>query len=113
MSATTRASVTAAGPYNYLPNPGSPFDGRMLSVDGPGLATLAGQATDVEFSTPSASLEIGIFDGDTGKDGTGALNPSGGNWDIGTSETVYTLYADPAGDCFIRLGFSSAFWIVG
>ncbi|MCL4394698.1 MAG: carboxypeptidase regulatory-like domain-containing protein, partial [Chloroflexi bacterium] len=92
--------ATAAGPYNYLPAPGSPFDGRMLSIDGTGLATLAGQTTDVEFSTSSGatSLEIGIFDGDAGKDGTGALNDAGGHWDIGTSDTVYTLYADPAGD---------------
>ncbi len=89
---------SAAGPYTYFPT-ASTTDARMLNVSGSGLVTLAGQSTDIEFSVPAGTLtfEIGIFDGDNGKDNLGNLNPSGGHWDVGTSETYFQFDADPSG----------------
>ena len=95
--------ASAQGPITYFPSRTLPTDtvndGRFLTIDGNGLHTLAGQTTGIEFSAPSgvASLQIGFFDGDAGKDSTGTPNPSSGHWDIGTSETVWKLYADPSG----------------
>jgi len=43
----------------------------------------------------ASTLEIGIFDGDTGKDATGTLNPSNGHWDFGTSQLIFEVFADP------------------
>jgi len=64
-------------------------DGRFLALAGIGLDTLAGDSQEFEISVPSgtASFEIGIFDGDTG-----------GMWDVSTTPTQYSVYADPLGD---------------
>jgi hypothetical protein len=60
-------------------------DGRFLSVAGIDLSTVADQPVILTFGAPanSTSLEVAIFDGDTG-----------GQWDFGTAEMRYTLYAD-------------------
>jgi hypothetical protein len=87
-----------AAPLVYLPQPVAAQeeytclptceedDARFLSVAGIGLSTVADQPIIVTFGSPadSAEMEIGIFDGDTG-----------GQWDFGTSELRFTLYADP------------------
>ncbi|MBN1138604.1 MAG: hypothetical protein JXM73_18605 [Anaerolineae bacterium] len=88
------------GVYVYFPSAipsDMPNDGRMLSLGGVPLKTLAGQTMGLVFMVPegSHSFEIGFFDGDSGKNAAGALNPSGGHWDLGTSQLVYELFADP------------------
>lgn len=64
-------------------------DGRFLTLEGSGLYTLAGDTIKIELAAPhsAATLQIGIFDGDTG-----------GHWDNGSLPMQYTLYADPNGD---------------
>jgi hypothetical protein len=71
----------------------------MLSVGGAPLKTFAPELS-IKVAVPSntMSFEIGVFDGDTGKDGTGAIKPSGGHWDRGSSQLEFKLFADPAGD---------------
>jgi hypothetical protein len=68
----------------------------MLTQGGAPLETLAGQPVFVRIRVPAgtAQFELGIFDGDTGKDNTGALNPEAGNWDVGTSSIQYRLFVD-------------------
>lgn len=79
-----------------LPSP-TDNDGRMLSLGGVPIHTLAGQTMSLVFMVPEGTdtFEIAFFDGDTGKDAGGALNPGGGHWDLGTSQLVFELYADP------------------
>ena len=92
--------ATAAPGYTYLPT-SNVADGRMLSLAGTGLFTLGGQVVDFEFQVPSStsSFEIGVFDGDTGKDSTGSTaDYNNGHWDYGTDQLQYTLYTDPFGD---------------
>lgn len=90
VGATAQAAQASAagGGYAYIPS-ASEADGRFLAVAGPGYSTLAGFTTRFELSVPSDATEFqfGIFDGETG-----------GRWDQGTSQSVYTLYADPNGD---------------
>ena len=73
-------------PGQILPS-ASTNDGRMLAVAGLPQATLAGTPTQFEFASPAnqGTIQIGIFDGDTG----------GSHWDIGPTQLIYTLYADP------------------
>ncbi|OGO35543.1 MAG: hypothetical protein A2W35_21535 [Chloroflexi bacterium RBG_16_57_11] len=71
--------------YNCLPTC-EENDARFLSVAGVGLSTVADQPITLTFGVPasSASVEIGIFDGDTG-----------GQWDYLTTPLNFILYADP------------------
>jgi SdrD B-like domain len=74
--------------YSYLPT-ASVTDGRFFSVAGSGIFTLGDNVVSFKVSSPEAatSVEIGIFDGETG-----------GYWDQGSISLQYTLYADPAND---------------
>ena len=73
-------------PGQILPSPAT-NDGRMLAVAGIPQQTLAGTPTEFEFASPASqgTIQIGVFDGDTG----------GSHWDVGTTQLIYTLYADP------------------
>jgi hypothetical protein len=86
--ASASAASTSSTSYTCLPTC-SETDGRFLSLAGTGLSTLNGDSIHLEFAAPrtATTLEIGIFDGDTG-----------GLWDVGTQPMEYTLYADPAAD---------------
>jgi len=100
LSGLRAAPVHAADPtYSYFPT-ASVTDGRMLAVAGEGLSTLANTKNEIRIvvSAGLPSFDIGFFDGDTGKDSTGAINVSNGHWDSGPSQAIYSLYADPAGD---------------
>ncbi len=82
-----RADAQTTRRYVYFPSP-SITDGRFLSMAGSGLNTL-GEDIVLKLAVPGAtsSIEIGIFDGETG-----------GQWDQGTVQMDFTLYADPKGD---------------
>lgn len=64
-------------------------DARYLSVAGTGINTLAGQTITMTLTSPeeATTMEIGFFDGETG-----------GKWDVGSTPTIFTLYADPTAD---------------
>lgn len=85
--------------YSYFPT-AAVNDGRMLCLAGRPLGTMAGAAVEMRIGTASGSpsFEIGIFDGDTGKDASGQVVDPGGSWDAGGAELEYTVYADPQGD---------------
>lgn len=78
-------SAAAQVEYTCLPTC-EEDDARFLSVAGIGLATVADQPVVLTFGAPagSTSVEISIFDGETS-----------GQWDLGTAEVNYVLYADP------------------
>lgn len=80
--------ATAQQRYSYLPT-ASVTDGRFLSIAGAGINTLGDNTLTFKITSPgaAASVEIGIFDGETG-----------GMWDQGTVPLQFTLYADPTGD---------------
>lgn len=82
-------SSLSAQTYSYLPS-GSTTDDRFLSVAGGAIQTLGENPLYFKLASLSnaASIEIGIFDGDTY-----------GVFDQGTVPLIYTLYADPEGDC--------------
>ncbi|MFC1879553.1 SdrD B-like domain-containing protein [Chloroflexota bacterium] len=63
-------------------------DGRLLTIAGQGIFTLAGVSIHLGLSAPEthAMLKLGIFDGNTG-----------GRWDVFTGDLEYILYADPLG----------------
>lgn len=92
------------GGYTCLPsctpNDTTPNDGKFLIISNLGQASFAGEKVVVWIGVPGnkTSFEIGIFDGDSGKDNTGKVNLFQGNWDDGTTEATYTLYADPLKD---------------
>lgn len=88
------SGVTAQTNYTCFPTC-SETDGRMLSMASTNLNTLSGQEILLTVVSPSTSstLEIGIFDGETGKTTVGG--PTGGRWDIGSVQLIYTLFADP------------------
>jgi hypothetical protein len=87
----------AAAAFTYFPS-ASEKDGRMVFMSG------AGGADEKQFKIAipavQSSFEIGIFDGDTGKDNTGARNEDGGNWDrnVGNANLQFDVFADPKGD---------------
>ncbi len=82
------SAAPAQTTYSCFPNCDE-HDGRFLVLAGAGTNTLAGDTVVLKITSPSIadSVEIGIFDGD-----------SGGHWDRGGVNLVYTLYADPAGE---------------
>lgn len=98
-SSRAPARAVADPVYSYLPTPAT-NDGRMLFVSGLPLASMAGAPIEMRIGVPdgSTTFEIGIFDGDTGKNAAGELVDPGGSWDAGSAELEYTLYADPQGD---------------
>ncbi len=85
--------------YSYFPTPAT-NDGRMLFISGLPLQTMAGATIEMRIAVPdgSTAFEVGIFDGDTGKNTAGQLVDPGGSWDAGTAQLEYTLYADPQGN---------------
>jgi hypothetical protein len=81
-------TASAQQRYSYLPT-ASVSDGRFFSIAGAGIFTLGDNQVSFKITSPAAasSVEIGIFDGETG-----------GYWDQGSVPLQYTLYADPTGD---------------
>ena len=76
-------------------------DGRMISMVSDDLNSFGGEKVVIWIGVPGqyTSFELGIFDGDSGKDDNGNLvSFRGGNWDGTTAEATYTLYADPLKD---------------
>ncbi len=86
-SACMAASMVAQTRYVYFPSPKT-NDGRFLTLAGAGLNTL-GEDIVLKIASPAnaASIEIGIFDGETG-----------GRWDMGSLPMQYKLVADRNGD---------------
>src|SRR3990172_4467571 len=65
------AQVGGPPPFNYFPS-GSEIDGRMISQAGTNLQTLVDVGTDFSIIVDGTGRwELGIFDGDTGKDESG------------------------------------------
>lgn len=93
------ADAAAPAVYSYLPT-SNVRDGRMLCRAGTPLQTLASGPMEVRIAVPStmSSFELGIFDGDTGKNASGQLVDPGGAWDSGTQQLEYDLYLDRFGD---------------
>lgn len=87
------------GGYTCLPTCDE-TDGKFFSHVGQDMASFAGNKIIVWISVPAdyAAFELGIFDGDSGRDNTGNVGFRFGNWDSTTSESTYTLYADPLKD---------------
>ncbi len=75
-------------------------DGKFLLISNLDMDTFAGAKIVVWIAVPNqyTNFELGIFDGDSGLDNAGVINWTGGNWDDGTTEATYTLYADPLKD---------------
>ena len=82
-----RAQQTIA-PYTCFPTC-STTDGRFMALAGAGFQTLAGDSIVMEIAVPAGttSFDIGVFDGDTG-----------GQWDNGTTPSLYRVDNDPLGD---------------
>jgi len=89
----------AGGNYTYFPT-ASTTDARMLGLSGRPAITLAGETIRIRLETPANlnTFELGLFDGDTGKDNAGNINATAGNWDSGSAELEYSVFADPEGD---------------
>ncbi|MBN2547772.1 MAG: hypothetical protein JXB15_01340 [Anaerolineales bacterium] len=90
-----------AGGYTCLPSlVCDQEDGKFLIISSTGKATFAGAKIVAWIAVPGdyTTFELGIFDGDTGKDSAGQLNYYNGNWDEKYPESTYTLYADPLKD---------------
>jgi hypothetical protein len=88
-----------AGGYTCLPScPEN--DGKFFALVGDNMKSLGGVKITAWIAVPAGAptFQVGIFDGDSGKDGTGAFNMMAGNWDSTTTESTYTLYADPMKD---------------
>lgn len=85
------------GGYTCMPSCDE-TDGRFLSHPGEMMDSFAGARIVLWIAVPeqNPSFELGFFDGDSGKDNTGAVNVWEGNWDDTEVETTYTLYADPS-----------------
>ena len=84
------------GGYTCIPTCNE-TDGKFLSMPGEDMASFGGEKVVVWLSVPAdyPTFELGIFDGDSGRDNEGNINPWFGNWDNTTTESTYTLYADP------------------
>jgi hypothetical protein len=93
------------GGYSCFPPSGgstcNETDGKFISMPGEQMHSFGGASTILWVSVPgdTQSFELGFFDGDAGKDDSGSIvGWRGGNWDNTTTETTYTLYADPLKD---------------
>jgi hypothetical protein len=75
-------------------------DGKFLSMPGEDMASFGGAKIVLWIAAPVGqdAFELGIFDGDSGKDDEGNLSLVDGNWDTTETENTYTLYADPYRD---------------
>lgn len=82
--------------YTCLPSCGDD-NPRMFVLPGNNTASFGGQELWVWIATrgDNPSFTLDIFDGDVGKDDTGAYNFREGNWDYFKMNVDYTLYADP------------------
>ena len=97
------ASAQVSSLYTYMPS-GLENDGRFISQAGEDLATLVsvGSEFQVRILGSASTWEVGIFDGDTGKNAAGVVG-SGffhGTWDRhinDQTQLLYSLYADPDG----------------
>ncbi|HET6387250.1 MAG TPA: hypothetical protein VFJ58_27995, partial [Armatimonadota bacterium] len=85
--------------YSYFPT-ASATDSRMLAIGGAGADCLGAIQLNITLGVPASSptFELGIFDGDTGKTPAGTLDPGSGHWDGGSTQLMYSLYADPLAD---------------
>ena len=100
------SSAEAQAPtfYTYIPS-GDVTDGRMIAQAGTALDTLVAVGTEfgIQVDGSETSWELGIFDGDTGKDINGNLTTSftaDAHWDFNRGDLVqirYQLWADPDG----------------
>ena len=88
-----------SGGYSCLPTC-AVDDGKFLSMPGEDMASFGGASIVVWLEAPvgQSSFELGIFDGDSGKDSEGNIDVAAGNWDGTETPSTYTLYADPARD---------------
>lgn len=86
------------GGYTCLPT--CTEDDIFLMVSKPDQTSSGSEKIVVWIGVPGnkISFDLGIFDGDSGKDSTGNLDVWKGNWDDGTLESTYALYADPMKD---------------
>jgi hypothetical protein len=75
-------------------------DGRFLSLPGLDMASFSDGRIVAWIGVPAgqATFELGIFDGDSGRNDAGEIDMFSGNWDTTEVETIYTLYADPLKD---------------
>lgn len=96
-----RPAEAQAPAYNYFPSANT-TDGRMLALAGTPFQTLGDTKMDFRVAVPSgiATLEVGIFDGDTNGGAPSIDNPDfiNGSWDTGDEQLEYVLFADPAAD---------------
>lgn len=77
-----------------------PQDGKFLSMPGEDMASFGGESIILWISVPAdyGSFELSLFDGDSGKDDNGNVDPPKGNWDDTSTQSTYTLYTDPMKD---------------
>ncbi len=87
------------GGYSCLPTC-SETDGKFFMIANDGVKTFAGSRIVLWVGVPGdyKNFELGIFDGDSGKDNAGTIAIKSGNWDDTDTEATYTLYADPLKD---------------
>lgn len=80
--------------YSYFPST-EINDGKFVSISGTKIESLSKHSLTFQLVAPSnaTSLEIGVFDGDTG--GTNSGSP---HWDEGNDPLEFTLTADPTGN---------------
>lgn len=107
------APVYASPPGGYTCLPTCAVDdGKFLVVIGGNEASFSGSSVVLWVSVPgnTTSFDLSFFDGDSGKDATGAVNYRNrqGHWDNTNTEATYTLYPDPLKDG--RPGTPIAVW---
>lgn len=92
-----QAAKAQVGGYTVFPT-AEEDDAKMLCVVGRGQETFAFRPIRmwIGIAAGETSFEIGIFDGDTGL--PNLADWTQGNWDSGTTQVKYTLYADPMKD---------------
>lgn len=91
------AARAQVGGYSVFPT-AEEDDAKMLCIVGRGQETFAFRPIRmwIGVSVGETSFEIGVFDGDTGL--PNLADWTQGNWDTGTTQLKYTLYADPMKD---------------
>lgn len=94
------SSVSAQSGYSCFPTC-SEIDTRVVSIMSNGLMESfleIPQSFTIAAQADAEQIEIGIFDGDSGKEPSGAIDIWSGHWDDTWSQLKYTLYGDPYGD---------------
>ena len=91
------AARAQVGGYNVFPT-AEEDDAKMLCIVGRGQETFAFRPVRmwIGIQAEETSFELGVFDGDTGL--PNLADWTQGNWDSGTTQLKYTLYADPMKD---------------